>query len=131
MLGHQHKWIDWWLIPISKPKRTAASALVGLCAIGWAVPAFAYRPFDVTDAAVADVGEVEIEFQPIGATHAGSTTKPISDGVLNFGFAGDGNSSCRERRSPPLEDGGPLSVPDAAFLKGVLQPGVGLLETSA
>ena len=65
MSGHQHKWVD-WLIRISKPKRTAASALVGLCAIGWAVPAFAYRPFDGTDAAVADFGEVEIEFQPIG-----------------------------------------------------------------
>jgi hypothetical protein len=27
-------------------------------------PAFAYRPFDGTDAAVADLGEFEVEFQP-------------------------------------------------------------------
>ena len=99
MLGHQQKWIVWWFIPISKPKRTAASALVGLCAIGWAVPAFPYRPFDGTDAAVADVGEVEVEFQPIGATHAGSTTKLISDGVLGTRPAGNGAAATRGRRS--------------------------------
>ena len=28
--------------------------------------AFAYRPFDGTDAAVAEPGEMEIEFQPAG-----------------------------------------------------------------
>jgi hypothetical protein len=74
MSGHQHRWVD-WLIRISKAKRTAASALVGLCAMGWAVPAFAYRPFDGTDAAVADLGEVEIEFQPAGAFRAAGSTK--------------------------------------------------------
>ena len=91
--GHQNKWVD-WLIRISKPKRTAASALVGLCAVGCAVSAFAYRPFDGTDAAVADLGEVEIEFQPIGATRAGQT-KPVSDAILTAWLA-------RSRSPPPL-----------------------------
>ena len=36
-----------------------------------ASPAQAYRPFDGTDAAVADVGEVEIELQPVGKLTAG------------------------------------------------------------
>ena len=85
MSGHQHRWVD-WLIRISKPKRSAASALVGLCAISWTVPALAYRPFDGTDAAVADLGEVEIEFQPAGAFRAGST-KPLSEAIFNYGFA--------------------------------------------
>jgi hypothetical protein len=58
----------------------------GMCTIGWHSPASAYRPFDGTDAAVADLGEVEIEFQPIGAIRAGPT-KPVSDAILNFGFA--------------------------------------------
>jgi hypothetical protein len=31
------------------------------CTVGWVEPCLAYRPFDGTDAAVADVGEVEIE----------------------------------------------------------------------
>jgi hypothetical protein len=32
--------------------------------LGWTSEARAYRPFDGTDAAVADPGEVEIELQP-------------------------------------------------------------------
>jgi hypothetical protein len=48
--------------------------------------ASAYRPFDGTDAAVANVSEVEIEFQPAGVLRAGST-KALSDAVLNYGFA--------------------------------------------
>jgi hypothetical protein len=99
-------------------------AAVVACAALWTAPASAYRPFDGTDAAVADVGEIEIEFQPVGALHAGSTTKPISDGVLNFGFAERWELVLQGTAQPPLEGGGPLSVPDAAFLKYVVQPGV-------
>ena len=32
----------------------------------WSDPVFAYRPFDSTDVAVIDVGELEIEFGPAG-----------------------------------------------------------------
>jgi len=127
MSGHQHNWVD-WLIRISRPKRAAASALVGLCAVGWAVPAFAYRPFDGTDAAVADLGEVEIEFQPLGAIRAGPT-KGLSDGILNFGFA-DRWELVLQGTAQPLPEGvGPISVSNAAFLKYVVQPGV-LQDTS-
>jgi hypothetical protein len=63
-----------------------AAGLTILCALGWPVPAAAYRPFDGTDAAVADLGEVEIEFQPLGAIHAG-TTKGLTDAIVNYGFA--------------------------------------------
>ena len=56
-------------------RRIAAGVVVGLCAAGWALPAAAYRPFDGTDAAVADVGEVEVELQPLGAARAGGTTR--------------------------------------------------------
>jgi hypothetical protein len=89
-----------------------------------ATSAFAYRPFDGTDAAVADFGEVEVELQPLGAMHAGSTTKPVSDSVLNFGFAERWELVLQATAQPPLGGGGPLSVPDAAFLKYVVQPGV-------
>jgi hypothetical protein len=61
--------------------------VIGICAVGWSRPAAAYRPFDGTDAAVADVGEVEIEFQPLGAAHAGGTTKGLTDVIVNYGFA--------------------------------------------
>ena len=69
-------------------RRFAGTIVVGLFAVGWAGPAAAYRPFDGTDAAVADVGEVEIEFQPTGAWHVeqrNSLSGP--NGVLNYGFA--------------------------------------------
>ena len=70
-----------------RSKRIAAGALAGVCATLWAAPTLAYRPFDGTDAAVADVGEIEIELQPIGAIRAAGTTKGLSDAVLNYGFA--------------------------------------------
>ena len=35
--------------------------------LGWPSQALAYRPFDGTDAAVADLGEAEVELQPAGA----------------------------------------------------------------
>src|SRR6478752_1656348 len=65
-------------------RRIAAGLVVGLCAAGWALPAAAYRPFDGTDAAVADVGEVEVELQPLGAARAGGTTRGLSDTIVNY-----------------------------------------------
>ena len=50
------------------------AAIVGICALGWVSPAPAYRPFDGTDAAVADVGEVEIELQPAGVACGSPST---------------------------------------------------------
>jgi hypothetical protein len=54
-------------------------------------PAWAYRPFDGTDAAVADSGEVEIELQPAGLLQEGSQegsnktlVAPVT--VINFGL---------------------------------------------
>lgn len=113
-----------WRFRAGKSKWFAAGAGIGICAIFCTAPAFAYRPFDGTDAAVADVGEVEIELQPIGAMRAGSTTKGISDSVLNFGFADRWEFVLQGTAQPLAEGGGPLSVPDAAFLKYVVRPGV-------
>ena len=57
------RWLKW----------PTALAVLAICCIRLADPAAAYRPFDGTDAAVADVGEVEIEFQPIGAIRGGQS----------------------------------------------------------
>jgi hypothetical protein len=91
--------------------------------LAWAAPASAYRPFDGTDAAVADVGEVEIEFQPIGALRAGPT-KGLSDAILNFGFADRWELVLQATPQVLPEGSGPISVSNGAFLKYVLQPGV-------
>ena len=105
-------------------RRVAAGLVGGICAAGWAVPAAAYRPFDGTDAAVADVGEVEIEFQPLGAAHAGGTTKGLTDAILNYGFADRWELVLQTTPQVPPEGFGPISVSNAALLKYVVQPGV-------
>jgi hypothetical protein len=110
--------------PFREPaRRIAAAAVIGVCAIGWAEPASAYRPFDGTDAAVADLGEVEIEFQPAGVLRAGST-KALTDGIFNYGFVERWELVLQTTAQPPPDGAGPLSVPNAAFLKYVVKPGV-------
>ena len=63
-------------------------------------------------------------FSPSAPCTRGSTTKPISDGVLNFGFAERWELVLQITAQPLPEGAGPTSVPDAAFLKYVVQPGV-------
>ena len=112
-----------WLVFRSRPGRFAAAAVAGICLAAWSVPAAAYRPFDGTDAAVADVGEVEIELQPAGVLRAGSP-KGLSDAVFNYGLA-DRWEVVLQATPQAMPDGaGPLSVSNAALLKYVVQPGV-------
>jgi hypothetical protein len=68
-------------------RRIAAGVVIGICAVGWAIPAAAYRPFDGTDAAVADVGEVEIEFQPARRGRRLLAGPVCRRGSLNVRFA--------------------------------------------
>src|SRR5262249_1764394 len=112
------------LFDLFRFKRMAAGVIGGAWVTIWVAPALAYRPFDGTDAAVADVGEVEIEFQPIGAIRAGGTTKGLSDSIVNYGFAERWELVLQGTPQLTPEGAGPISVPNGAFLKYVLQPGV-------
>jgi hypothetical protein len=67
---------------------------------------------------------VELEFQPIGAIRGAGQTKPVSDAILNFGFAERWELVLQGTAQPLPEGIGPLSVSDGAFLKYVLRPGV-------
>jgi hypothetical protein len=90
----------------------------------FAQPAAAYRPFDGTDAAVADLNEVEIELQPAGQLKAGPQSSLIAPAVVyNYGFAERWEMVLQtEVDSPP---GSPSSfATSGAFLKYVIQPGV-------
>jgi hypothetical protein len=108
----------------SMSRRFAGAIVVGLFAVGWTAPATAYRPFDGTDAAVADVGEVEIEFQPTGAWQLDKRSSPSGpDGVFNYGFA-ERWELVLQAEAPAPAGAGPTSVPNGAFLKYVIQPGV-------
>jgi hypothetical protein len=104
--------------------RVAAAAAVCVCIAGWTIPAAAYRPFDGTDAAVADLGEVEIEFQPAGFVHTTSTTALAGpNAVVNYGFADRWELVLQG--APPFPDGaGPSNVQNATLLKYVIRPGV-------
>jgi hypothetical protein len=92
---------------------------------GWAAPSFAYRPFDGTDAAVADRGEFEIELQPAGRLRDGSDTTLIAPWwVYNYGFAENWEAVLEGRLETPLSSSDPTSLTTAgAFLKHVLRPG--------
>jgi hypothetical protein len=58
--------------------------------------ALAYRPFDGTDAAVADPGQLEIELQPVGRLQEGSERFLFApDVVFNFGLIKTGKRSSR------------------------------------
>jgi hypothetical protein len=111
------------------PRRTqslsAISALVVLCVAFWASPAAAYRPFDGTDAAVADPNEMEIEFQPVGALWQSSNKSLVGPwAVLNYGFADRWEAVLEGKGIIPLSPSGPFEMTDTAFsLKNVVVPG--------
>jgi hypothetical protein len=88
--------------------------------------ASAYRPFDLTDAAVADVNEFETELGPIEFRHDDSgLTLIVPAVVLNYGFAKDWELVLEGKAEHPLgEDGGSRLRDDALSLKGVLREGV-------
>jgi hypothetical protein len=120
--------------PMASPEREGHGYLTRLIVgIGWAGavalclvarPAVAYRPFDGTDAAVANLNEVEIELQPAGQLKAGPQSTLVAPAVVyNYGFAERWEMVLQtEFDSPP---GGPSSfAASGAFLKYVIQPGV-------
>jgi hypothetical protein len=67
----------------------AATAMAAASlSVAWACPARAYRPFDGTDADVADVGNFELELGPANWYFAGPGHYLIAPAtVLNLGFA--------------------------------------------
>ena len=66
--------------------KTALVVFFVLCAMTCSRTAMAYRPFDATDAAVADVGEFELEFGPAGyLAETGDRFLVMPAMVLNLG----------------------------------------------
>ena len=68
--------------------RAVTTVAAASLAIAWASPARAYRPFDGTDADVADVGNLELELGPVNWYYAGPGHYLVAPAtVLNLGFA--------------------------------------------
>ena len=112
--------------PLPFCKWTIHIALAVLGMTIWCEPLFAYRPFDGTDAAVAEPGQLEIEFQPGGILRDGSQKTLIAPAtVLNFGLSKDWEAILEGQLQSPLSPSGPTSLSaSGAFLKHILRPGV-------
>jgi hypothetical protein len=112
-------------LPARRFCANARSALVCVSICAWTSPAFAYRPFDGTDAAVAEPGQVEIEFQPVGRLQQGSERFLVAPAtILNLGLAKNWEAVVEGRLLTPLSSSEPPNLTDAgAFLKHVLRPG--------
>jgi hypothetical protein len=101
---------------------TCAAATVAF----FASPALAYRPFDGTDAAVADLNEIEIELMPFGWQRDGQQTSLTApEIVFNYGFAERWEFVAQGQFETPLSPSGPSTFSaTGAFLKYVVKPGV-------
>src|SRR5215813_14954360 len=102
-----------------------AASLVLITGLACSTPAFAYRPFDGTDAAVAPPGELEVELQPAGAQHEEGTRTLIAPWtVVNIGLSEGWEAVFEGRGETPLVPMGPTEFTTAgAFLKHVVVPG--------
>jgi len=87
--------------------------------------ALAYRPFDGTDAAVAEKGKMEIEMQPAGVFRDSSGTTLVAPATrFNYGLTETWEAVLEGQVETPLSPSGPSTLSAAgAFLKGVLREG--------
>src|SRR6516225_6083968 len=106
-------------------QRALLAVLATGLVLGWTSEAFAYRPFDGTDAAVADPGEVEVELQPAGAQWSREQNLLIAPAVVyNYGFLENWEAVLEGQLQTPFSPSGPTSLSaSGAFLKHVIRPG--------
>jgi hypothetical protein len=86
-----------------------------------------YRPFDGTDAAVAETGEVEIELGPVEYLRDGADRTLLAPNLrINYGFIPGWEASLEGEVAHGLTVGIPRTslVESEALLKGVLREGV-------
>jgi hypothetical protein len=101
--------------------RTLIALAVGLML--WPGVALAYRPFDSTDAAVADVGAWEVELGPFNWRHNDDGTQWIVPAlILNYGFA-ENWEVVLEGRNNIFASGGAEFSDAALSVKTVLREG--------
>ena len=107
-------------------KVEGVAALAGAGVILWCGEAEAYRPFDGTDAAVADTGDVEIELGPVEYLREGPDRMLFAPDLrVNYGFASGWEASLEGDVSHGLTAGipGASVIESEALLKGVLREG--------
>jgi hypothetical protein len=116
-------------MPIDRQILLSSATMVLLACVAMAQscgPAWAYRPFDGTDAAVAGPGELEIELKPAGTLQQGSDKTLIAPAtVVNIGLPDRWEAVFQGQGQFPLAGSDqPAALTGAgAFLKHVLRPG--------
>ena len=92
----------------------------------WCGDARAYRPFDGTDAAVADTGDVEIELGPVEYLRVGAERTLLAPDLrINYGFIQGWEAALEGKLTHGLTAGipGTSLVESQVLLKGVLREG--------
>jgi hypothetical protein len=113
----------------ARHRNLAFSVSIAMAVGSWE-PAWAYRPFDGTDAAVASPGEFELELGPAQLLREGSDRTLIAPAaVLNFGLVDRWEAVLQGQGETPLRHGPDTAgrssfVNNGLFLKGVLREGV-------
>jgi len=104
-----------------------AAALAAATALTcWWGEAVAYRPFDGTDAAVAETGEIETELGPVEYLREGAERALLAPDVrINYGFTPGWEAALEGKVTHGLTAGIPETsvVEGQALLKGVLREG--------
>ena len=109
-------------------KAVRASAAFAIAAVltFWCGEVEAYRPFDGTDAAVAETGEIEIELGPVEYLRVGAERALLAPDLrINYGFIPDWEASLEGKLTHGLTAGVPGTslIESQALLKGVLREG--------
>src|SRR5215468_12145298 len=106
--------------------RAVAAMAAASAIICWCGEAEAYRPFDGTDAAVAETGEIEIELGPVEYLREGAERTLLApDYRINYGFISGWEASIEGKAAYGLTAGLPAAslVSSDVLLKGVLREG--------
>src|SRR6186713_1523867 len=104
-------------------RRWQLDATVGVLVMAWARVAAAYRPFDGTDADIAEPGEVELEIGPAGYSQEGSSRFIVAPAVVaNYGFAPGLEAVVEGRQEFPVPEAQQLWAV-GCFVKGLLRRG--------
>ena len=106
----------------------AVGAVAALAATltSWCGEAVAYRPFDGTDAAVAETGEIEVELGPVEYLRAGAERTLLAPDLrINYGFISRWEAALEGKLTHGLTAGipGTSLLESQALLKGVLREG--------
>jgi len=96
----------------------------------WAPRAWAYRPFDLTDAEVAPPREFELELGPFQGARSGPDTSFVPGFVVNYGIAHRLELVAEDHNNIPIgssDTSEPAETEPSFLVKGILREG-GLQE---